>query len=101
MKRRRIRSKVHPPEYPAQAIEHPEGQTPGSEHAVSPSHGQPEHQPDVDHQAAPERDVEALASEAAPAEDQQAVHEACADEWVDAEVGTEPPVERRSDLQRE
>jgi len=102
MKRRRIRSKSRPPEHPGQgAIEHPKGQTPGPERAVSPSHGQPEHEPDVDRQGAPERDEEALANDAAPAGDQEAVHEAGADEWLNAEVGTEPPMEPRSDLQRE
>lgn len=102
MKRRRIRSKARPPEHPGQgAIEHPEGRTPGPESSVIPSHGQAEHEPDVERQAAPERDEEALASEAARSGDQEAVHEAGADEWLDAEVGSETPLEPRGDLQRE
>ena len=102
MKRLRIRSKARPPEHPGQgAIEHPEGQAPSEERAVSPSHGQPAHEPDVDRQAESERDEEALASETAPSGDQQAVHEAGADQWLDAEVGSEPSVETSSDLQRE
>jgi hypothetical protein len=51
----------------------------------------------TDRQGAPERDEEALANDAAPSGDQEAVHEAGADEWLKAQ----PPMEPRSDLQRE
>lgn len=101
MKRRRTRVKACPPEHPGQAMEHSEGQTSDMECMPVPSHDQPEDGPDVDDQATPEGDVEAAASEAPPAQDQQAVHEDCADEWLDAAFGTEPPGARRSDLQRE
>lgn len=100
MNRRHIQSKARPMEHPGpRAIEHPDGRTEVRE--GSPSLGDAEHQPDVERQNAPERDEEALASEAVAGRDQEAVHEACTDAWLDAEVGPVLPVEPADDLQRE
>lgn len=79
------------------------GQAPRAKPAISPSPGQPEHEPDadVDRQAAPERDEEALLDDVAPSGDQQAVHEDGADQWLDAEVGSESPVETASNRRPE